>query len=82
MRSNLFFRILKLQSPLMKGEDVAVLQRYLTSNGYDIGRFGIDGVYGRSTKEAVKEFQRASGITIDGIAGKDTFYHMGMKWIG
>ena len=39
----------------MKGEDVAVLKRYLTTNGYDIGRFGIDGVYGRSTKEAVKE---------------------------
>ena len=82
LRSDLFFRILKLKSPLMKGEDVIAVQRYLLSCGYSLGRFGVDGVYGRSTKEAIKAFQEANGLTIDGITGRDTFRAMGMRWIG
>lgn len=32
----------------------------------------IDGIYGRSTKQAVKEFQALQNLTIDGIAGPKT----------
>ena len=34
---------------------------------------GADGIYGASTEAVVKEFQRRSGLTADGIAGPATF---------
>jgi peptidoglycan hydrolase-like protein with peptidoglycan-binding domain len=33
----------------------------------------IDGIYGTNTEKAVKEFQKKTGITVDGIAGKQTY---------
>jgi peptidoglycan hydrolase-like protein with peptidoglycan-binding domain len=40
--------------------------------GYNLGTYGIDGKYGSITASAVKEFQRKSGITVDGIVGDET----------
>ena len=37
-----------------------------------MGGCGADGIYGDSTKEAVKKFQRDHGLSADGIAGPDT----------
>lgn len=45
-------------------------QQMLTDLGYDTG--GVDGIFGRKTGEAVKAFQRASGLKADGILGKNT----------
>lgn len=55
------------------GADVADLQRDLISLGFDCGKYGADGEFGRDTRTAVKLFQEAAGIDIDGIAGRDTF---------
>jgi membrane-bound lytic murein transglycosylase B len=42
------------------------LQEGLTTLGYDTG--GVDGVLGRRTRAAIREFQRARGIPADGYA--------------
>lgn len=53
-----------------KGDGVKWLQWALTNAGYDCG--GIDGDYGSKTVKAVKEFQKAYGLGVDGIAGPVT----------
>lgn len=52
------------------GSAVYTLQSQLQTLGYSIGE--VDGVYGRKTVEAVKEFQRDQGLAVDGIAGDST----------
>jgi hypothetical protein len=53
-----------------QGAAVKVLQRGLARLGYSPGR--IDGQYGPSTVDAVTRFQRAGGLTADGILGPNT----------
>ena len=53
-----------------QGEDVKKLQQQLLSAGYDPQ--GIDGVFGPKTQAAVTAFQKAKGLSVDGIAGKQT----------
>ena len=53
-----------------QGSAVRSLQRDLKTLGYYNG--SIDGDYGSGTLEAVKAFQRANGLTVDGKAGKAT----------
>ena len=53
----------------MRGQDVRVLQDYLSRAGVATP---IDGVFGPGTKANVKRFQRAHGLTADGIAGPTT----------
>jgi murein L,D-transpeptidase YcbB/YkuD len=53
-----------------QGAAVKVLQRALAQLGYSPGR--IDGQYGPSTVDAVTRFQRAGGLTADGILGPNT----------
>lgn len=54
------------------GADVKKLQEALVAAGYDVGSTGADGVYGAKTEAAVKAYQKANGLTVDGIAGKNT----------
>jgi len=53
-----------------QGAAVKVLQRALAHLGYSPGK--IDGQYGPSTVDAVTRFQRAGGLTADGILGPNT----------
>jgi Putative peptidoglycan binding domain len=53
-----------------QGAAVKVLQRGLAHLGYSPGR--IDGQYGPSTVDAVTRFQRAGGLTADGVLGPNT----------
>lgn len=53
------------------GNITRVLQGALICHGYDTG--GFDGVFGAGTEDAVRSFQSSRRITMDGIAGKDTF---------
>jgi N-acetylmuramoyl-L-alanine amidase len=64
-------RSLYLQpSPMMRGDDVATLQARLTEMGFNAGR--VDGIYGVATENAVKEFQKSVGATVDGKCGPAT----------
>lgn len=63
-------RLLYRRNPMLRGEDVADLQRRLSALGFDIGK--VDGIFGPDTERAVLEFQRNSGLTADGICGPDT----------
>ena len=54
-----------------KGDLVKVLQGLLVCNGYK-GAY-IDGIYGAGMVAAVKQYQQKKGLTVDGIAGKNTF---------
>ena len=54
------------------GEKVKDLQTKLIACGYDCGTYGADGDYGSATVAAVKKFQSAMGITVDGAAGEIT----------
>lgn len=53
-----------------RGTAVTTLQKNLTSLGYDTK--GADGIFGNNTKTAVLEFQKAYGLTADGIVGTAT----------
>ena len=53
-----------------KGSKVKELQKNLTKLGYNTK--GIDGVFGKGTKNAVLAFQKAYGLKADGIVGKKT----------
>ena len=54
------------------GDDVKSVQEALSQLGYDIGKFGADGILGSGTIAAIKAFQEAKGLSIDGIVGPDT----------
>lgn len=59
-----------------RGDEVKKLQQYLIDSGYDIGSYGLDGVYGNDTANAVKKYQQDNGLAVDGIAGNNTLSKM------
>ncbi len=54
-----------------QGESVIELQAVLLLMGYYSG--AIDGIYGENTAQAVRKFQQDAGLTVDGMAGTDTW---------
>jgi len=54
-----------------KGTQVRVLQWLLNENGHDAGT--VDGIFGANTLNAVKAFQKAAGLAVDGVVGKNTW---------
>jgi N-acetylmuramoyl-L-alanine amidase len=63
-------RLLYERAPMLRGDDVADLQRLLGELGFDAGR--VDGFFGPATAHAVVEFQRNVGLPTDGVCGPDT----------
>jgi N-acetylmuramoyl-L-alanine amidase len=53
---------------MLRGDDVAELQRRLNGLGFDAGRE--DGILGDDTAGAIMEFQRNVGLATDGICGR------------
>jgi peptidoglycan hydrolase-like protein with peptidoglycan-binding domain len=53
------------------GEVVVDLQRRLTLAGFDAG--ASDGEFGPRTRDALRAFQRARGLKVDGICGPKTW---------
>ncbi|WP_166350618.1 phage tail tip lysozyme [Phytoactinopolyspora limicola] len=53
-----------------RGDDVKRLQQSLASAGFDPGP--IDGIFGALTEAAVRGFQTAHGLVVDGIVGPRT----------
>lgn len=54
------------------GTKVKELQKMLIACGYSCGESGADGEFGSSTFKAVKKFQKAYKLTVDGVAGQAT----------
>lgn len=54
----------------MAGEPVKLLQQKLGVK--------VDGQFGPETEKALREYQAKEKIVVDGIAGPDTFTHMGL----
>ncbi len=68
--SSLFSGNYSTLRPGASGNRVKVLQEALIAVGVLSGT--ADGKYGAKTREAVKTFQKASGLDADGLAGKKT----------
>lgn len=56
-----------------KGEITKALQILLNRKGYALAT---DGVFGTSTENAVKSFQKSKGLLIDGIVGANTWRNL------
>ena len=56
-----------------KGEYVTQMQQALTAAGFSLPKYGIDGSFGRETLAALKAFQKANGLKVDGICGPKTW---------
>lgn len=54
-----------------KGATVKTLQQILTAKGYDTQ--GVDGSFGANTEKALKKYQTANKLTVDGSCGKNTW---------
>lgn len=52
-----------------EGDDVKELQEGLIRLGYSCGPKGADGDFGDGTEEAVRKFQKAKKLTVDGVFG-------------
>lgn len=61
---------------LRKGDNgplVKSLQNILISRGFSLPKYGADGHFGDETERAVRAAQRATGISVDGVAGPQTY---------
>ena len=56
-----------------KGADVKSMQHLLIGFGYSCGSAGADGDFGSGTLAALKNIQKAKGLTIDGVCGQQTW---------
>jgi N-acetylmuramoyl-L-alanine amidase len=62
-------RMLYHRIPMIRGDDVAELQRRLNSLGFDAGK--VDGIFGPDTLRAMLDFQSNRRMAEDGIAGRE-----------
>ncbi len=63
-----------------RGTEVRSLQQRLNSLGYGDAQgriLTVDGDFGSSTRQSVEAFQRAQGLGVDGVVGRDTFAALG-----
>jgi len=66
-----YTRALAHRLPLLRGPDVKAVQRRLDTRGFSPGP--VDGLYGRTTEAAVREFQASRNLKVDGIVGPRTW---------
>jgi N-acetylmuramoyl-L-alanine amidase len=62
-------RLLYRRVPMMRGDDVADLQRRLSALGFDTGK--VDGIFGPDTLAGLLDFQSNRRLPEDGIAGRE-----------
>ena len=56
-----------------KGATVVELQEALIERGYSLAPYNADGDFGKVTEAAVKAFQKANGLSADGVVGAKTW---------
>lgn len=71
----LFTQTVKEELPILrkgnKGNHVGYLQEKLNALGYNCGK--VDKIFGSKTLEAVKAFQKAHNLVVDGVVGSKTW---------
>jgi hypothetical protein len=68
-------RVLRVASPLMRGDDVRYVQRWIGPS-----RCGpADGEFGQRTAAGVRWYQKIRGIRVDGVVGPQTWRQMGIR---
>jgi hypothetical protein len=72
------FRVLRLTQPVMQGDDVRQVQQALINRNYSLGSAGADCFYGAASVSAVRAFQQAQGLVVDGIVGPTTRQKLGL----
>jgi hypothetical protein len=60
-------RFLKLTTPIQVGKDVGRVQLFLKKNGFNIVA---DQSFGNATNQAVRDFQKANNLEVDGVIGR------------
>lgn len=50
-----------------RGSDVREMQSSLMRLGYNLGSYGADGIFGNVTERAVRDFEKAEGLTVNGV---------------
>ena len=82
-------RLLKRTSPMMRGDDVEELQKRIMAAGIKVVEvrgirktLSADGIFGDTTESAVKAYQKAKVLAVDGKAGKNTITALGGVWRG
>lgn len=53
------------------GQEIKSLQQRLKALGFNPGT--VDGIFGKNTEKAVKDFQKSAGLSADGVVGPATF---------
>lgn len=56
------------------GRRVQLVQCMLICQGYSVGSDGADSIFGNDTYSAIIRFQKAKGLQVDGVVGKETAY--------
>ncbi len=54
------------------GDAVRLVQEALLAEGYELPKFGADGIFGPETAKAVREFQQRWRLQVDSIVGDQT----------
>ena len=57
-------------------EETRAVQQIILDEGYFLGPYGADSIYGARTKAAILKWQADNGLAVDGIVGKETW-----QWI-
>lgn len=55
-----------------KGDQVKKVQEVLDNLGFDLGKWGVDGIIGSQTEAAIKAFQELEGLEVTGIIDDET----------
>ncbi len=69
--------LLQLTVPLQRGERVRALQNALNAIGFDVGE--ADGIFGKSTDAAIRDFQEWYGLPVTGIVDAETANAIGWQ---
>jgi hypothetical protein len=65
-----------------QGAAVRKLQQALVDAGFPLPKFGVDEKFGGETQSAVRDFQAASGIKVDGKVGPQTMGALDARFSG
>lgn len=63
-------RLLRVQQPMLHGDDIAKWQRQMAARGWSIA---VDGWYGPASADVARRFQQEKHLTVDGIVGPNTW---------